>query len=187
RLLWVFTHDAYHAGQIQYLRALQEIPADRLFTAAWRGDVARMRDVLEGNPNLLNGHSREGWTALQLASHFGHANAVRFLLDRGADVGIKSTNEMANTALHGAIAGKRTKIVPLLLDQAADPEVKDSGGNTALHLAAHEGVPEIVEVLLRRGANINARRNDGLTPLGVAAKEANTAVQDVLRKRGGIE
>lgn len=187
RLLWVFTHDAYHAGQIQYLRALQEIPADRLFTAAWRGDVARMRDVLEGNPNLLNEHSREGWTALQLASHFGHANAVRFLLDRGADVGIKSTNEMANTALQGAIAGKRAEIVLLLLEHDADPEATDSGGNTALHLAAHEGVPEIVEVLLRRGANINARRNDGLTPLGVAAKEANTAVQDVLRRRGGIE
>lgn len=187
RLLWVFTHDAYHAGQIQYLRALQGIPADRFFTAAVRGDVARIREVLDATPDLLNAQSREGWTALQLAAYFGHANAVGFLLDRGADVGARSTNEMANTALHGAIAGKRAEIVPLLLEHGADREATDSGGNTALHLAAHEGVPEIVEVLLRRGANINARRNDGLTPLGVAAKEANTAVQDVLRRRGGIE
>lgn len=188
RLSWVLTHDAYHAGQVQYLRALQGIPSDRFFSAAWTGDVAKLRDVLQAHPELLNAHNREGWTALQLASHSGHASAVRQLLESGADVRAMSQNDMANTALHAAIAGKRTEIVPLLLDQAADPEAKDSGGNTALHLAAHEGVPEIVEQLLRRGGvNVNSRRDDGKTPLAVALAEGKTEVADLLRRRGAME
>jgi uncharacterized damage-inducible protein DinB len=183
RLLWVFTHDAYHAGQIQYLRALQEIPADRFFTAATTGDAGRLAELLDADPGLLNAHSREGWTALQLAAYFGHRSAVEHLLARGATVQTTSDNEMANTALHGAIAGKRTEIVSVLLDHGADPEAADSQGNTALHLAAHEGVFEIVELLLRRGVNLHARRGDGLTPLEVAAKESPAAA-DLLRTAG---
>lgn len=186
RLMWIFTHDAYHAGQIQYLRALQEIPADRYFLAASSGDAARLGTLLDAHPQLLNAYSRDGWTALQLSAYRGHRSAVDHLLARGADLRTKSHNDMANTALHGAIAGRRTEIVSFLLDRGADPEAVDSGGNTALHLAVHEGTPEIVEVLLQQGVNINARRTDGLTPLGVALKDA-PAVAGLLRARGGTE
>ncbi len=191
RLLRAFTHDIYHAGQIQYLRALQGIPADRFFTAAWDGDVARLREVLRDHPDLLNAHNADGWTALQIASYTGQADAVRFLLDRGADIRAASQNAMANTALHGAIAGwragRRADVAALLLDRGADPEAADAWGNTALHLAAHEGMPGIVELLLRRGANVNARREDGATPLRAALKEERTAVAELLRGHGAVE
>jgi len=183
RLLWVFTHDAYHTGQIQYLRALQEIPADRFFMAAITGNAGRLGELLDAHPDLLNAFDRDGWTALQLAAYFGHRSAADHLLSRGAQVHAKSQNEMANTALHGAIAGKRTEIVSLLLDRGADPEATDSQGNTALHLAAHEGSPEIVDTLLRHGVNVNARRKDGLTPLEVAVKESSDAAE-LLRAHG---
>lgn len=186
RLLWVFTHDAYHAGQIQYLRALQEIPADRYFMAAITGDAGRLGALLDAHPDLLNAYDRNGWTALQLAAYFGHRSAVDYLLSRGTDLHAQSHNEMANTALHGAIAGKRTEIVSVLLDRGAKAETTDSDGNTALLLAAHEGTPEIVDMLLRHGVNVNVRRKDGLTPLGVAMKESPAAV-DLLRTRGATE
>lgn len=187
RLTWIFTHDAYHAGQIQYLRALQGIPSDRFFAASGEGNVGRMRDVLAAHGALLNAHSRDGWTALQLAAYYGHADAVRHLLARGADVHVRSQNAMANTALHGAIAGRRTEIVPLLLEAGADLEAPDAGGNTSLHLAAHEGLPEIIRLLVERGTSINARRSDGKTPLGVALAEAQAEAADALRQAGGTE
>ncbi len=186
RLTWIFSHDAYHTGQIQYVRALQEIPADRYFLAAVTGDAGRLGELLDAHPDLLNAHSREGWTALQRAAYSGHRSAVDHLLARGADLRAKSRNDMANTALHGAIAGKRAQIVSVLLDRGADAEATDSWGNTALHLAVHAGTPEIVEMLLRRGVTVNARRNDGLTPLGVAAKES-PAMADLLRAADGTE
>lgn len=143
------------------------------------------------HPELINAHNRDGWTALQIASYSGQASAVRFLLDRRADIRATSRNSMANTALHGAIAGwraaRRADIAATLLDHGADPEATDSSGNTALHLAAHEGAPEVVELLLRRSMNVNARRGDGQTPLAIALKEGQTAAADTLRRHGGIE
>ncbi|MGH2398271.1 MAG: ankyrin repeat domain-containing protein, partial [bacterium] len=120
RLLHVLTHDIYHAGQIQYLRALQEIPGDRFFAAAgWKGDVAVLRETLETNPDLLNAFDRSGWTALQLAAYTGHAEAVRFLLERGADVHSVSRNEYAATALKSAEIAGHAAIVEILRAQGA--------------------------------------------------------------------
>jgi uncharacterized damage-inducible protein DinB len=187
RLSAVFTHDAYHAGQIQYLRALQGIPADRFFNAAWSGDVEKMKEVLSSHPDLLNSFGRDGWTALHLAAYTGHTDAANALLSWGADVHAISENSLAQSCLHAAIAGKRAVIVPLLLDHGADPEATDSGGNTALHLAAHEGVPEIVETLLQRHVNVNPRRSDRKTPLAVGVAEGKTQVADLLRRRGATE
>lgn len=191
RLLGVFTHDAYHSGQIQYLRALQGIPADRFFNAAWDGNVPRLREILEGHSDLTNAYNREGWTALQIAAYTGQPEAVQFLLGKGADLRLPSRNEMANTALHGAVAGwragYRAATVEVLLERGADLEAQDAGGNTALHLAAHEDATDVIELLLRHGSSVNARRGDGKTPLGAAVGEGKTGAADALRRAGGIE
>lgn len=120
RLLHMLTHDIYHAGQIQYLRALQDIPSDRFFLAAgWKGDVSVMRDALETHPDLLNAFDRSGWTALQLAAYTGHMEAVRFLLERGADVHAVSRNEYAATALKSAEIAGHAAIVEILRSHGA--------------------------------------------------------------------
>lgn len=191
RLLGVFTHDAYHSGQIQYLRALQGVPVDRLFTAAWDGNASRLREVLDGHPHLIHAHNGDGWTALQVAAYAGQPETVGFLLDRGADIDARSRNEMANTALHGAAAGwqagRRAAVAEVLCERGVDLEAQDSKGNTALHLAAREGAADVIEILLRRGAAANARRADGKTPLGAAVGEGKTGAADALRRAGGIE
>ena len=111
RLLHMFTHDVYHAGQVQYLRALQQVPADRFFNAAgWRGDVAVMRQVLD---------DRSGWTALQLAAYTGQMEVVRLLLERGADIHAVSRNEQAATALKSAEVAGHTKIAEVLRGHGA--------------------------------------------------------------------
>lgn len=191
RLVRACTHDAYHAGQIQYLRALQGIPGDRFYTAAWDGEVGVLREILDAHPDLLNAQNADGWTALHIAAFAGQAAAVRFLLDAGADLHATSHNEMANTALHGAIAGwrsgRRTGMAALLLDHGADANSPDARGNTPLHLAAREGIPELIELLVSRGANVDARRSDGETPLRTAVREGRTNITELLRGRGGAE
>jgi len=191
RLWGAFTHDIYHAGQIQYLRALQEIPLDRFFTAAWDGNVARLRELLDAHPDLVHTHNGDGWTALHVASYSGQTDAVRFLLAREANVNATSRNSRAVTAAHCAItgwqSGKRTEIAALLLTGGADPVAADPQGNTLLHVAAREGSLETMDLLIRRGLAINPRRKDGATPLRIAMDEGQLAVADLLRKLGGAE
>lgn len=187
RLIHVFSHDLYHAGQIQYLRALQELPTDRFYTAAVEGNVARMTEVLGTHPDLLNSPDRDGWTALHLAAYFGRLEAVRFLLNKGAVVRGVSKNARAATTLHTALSARRTEIATLLLERGADLEATAAEGNTPLHAAAEAGSPEAVELLVGRGANVNPRRNDGATPLTIALKAGHSGVADALRQHGGVE
>lgn len=119
RLLDMATHDEYHAGQIQYIRALQEIPADQWFQAAFEGRTDKLRHLLDGHPELLNANSRDGWTALMLAAWVGERDAVEFLLDRGADVHAVSANDLQETALRSAEQGKHDAVAALLRARGA--------------------------------------------------------------------
>ena len=119
RILHAFTHDIYHAGQIQYLRALQRIAADRLFFAAYDGNIRVMAEVLREHPELVSAYNPSGWTALQMASYTGKTDAVRFLLDQGADVNAVSQNELRTTALKGAQEAGHGEVAELLRRRGA--------------------------------------------------------------------
>jgi len=112
RLLNALTHDAYHTGQIQYLRALQGIPLDRLMNAAWDGNVARIREVLDQDPALIDAVNGDGWTALHVAAFAGRVDAVRLLLDAGADVNARGKD--GRTPLAVALAEGQTALARVL-------------------------------------------------------------------------
>lgn len=119
RVLHMLTHDIYHAGQIQYLRALQGIPADRLFFAAYDGNTGVIAEVLRDHPHLINAYNPDGWTALQMAAYTGKAEAVRLLIDRGADVNAVSNNEHKATALTTAVEQGHQAVADLLRRRGA--------------------------------------------------------------------
>ena len=56
-------------------------------------------------------------------------------------------------------------MVQLLLDNGADPNIRDHEGENALIIAVYEGDTEMVQLLLNKGADPNIRDNDGCTPL----------------------
>lgn len=63
-----------------------------------------------------------------------------------------------------------TPIAEFLIQNGADPNVKDSHGWTPLHRAVLWEHIQIVKLLLRSNADPNAADEDGFTPLHIAAK-----------------
>ena len=59
----------------------------------------------------------------------------------------------------------------MLLQNGADPSLKDNGGFSLLYYAAEGGNTSIINELLSLGLDIDSRRNNGVTPLMTAAME----------------
>lgn len=147
--------------------------------AAQSGDASRLSVLLEANPQLANEENVDGLLPLGIAAHCGRTEAVRTLLDSGADVNAISRSAISiipsNTALHAAIAGARDReVIQLLLDRGANPALLDSNGHTCLHVAAlHGDGIEVIRLLLDHGADVNARVEGGDTALSLALAQGH--------------
>lgn len=156
-------------------------PRLNVFEAAAAGETEQLRDLLDAEPGLVTRVSTDGWTALHLAAFFGHAGAVRLLLERGSEVDARSLNTMRNTPLHAGVAGPLgADGVRLLLDHGADPDARQEGGLTALHAAAQRGDTETVRLLLERGARPGLPDDEGRVPADLARAAGHDGVAQTL-------
>jgi RNA polymerase sigma factor (sigma-70 family) len=142
--------------------------------AAAIGDTERVAAVLDDKPELLDAFSDEGFTALALASHFGHLDCLRLLIERGADVSLVSRHPIGSTPLIGALFGKQVEAAKILIDHGADVSTQRGGrgwprsGWRPLHYAAAYGFVDVIGALLARGADARAQDDMGRTPVDVA-------------------
>lgn len=161
--------------------------------AAQAGDASRLSALLEANPQLANEENGDGLLPLGIAAHCGRAEAVRTLLDSGADVNAMSRSAISiipsNTALHAAIAGARDReVIQLLLERGANPALLDSNGHTCLHVAAlHDDGTELIRLLLDHGADVNALVEGGDTALSLALAQGHRHAAEFLRRNGARE
>jgi uncharacterized protein len=162
--------------------------AQEIVDAATVGDEMRLREMLEDDAALANVYSADGWTPLHLAAHFGHANAVRWLLDAGADVRASSRNDLANQPLHAAAAGPApVELLTMLLDAGADVNARQRGGFTPIQATAQNGNLAATQLLLAHGADSQAHTNDGQTALSFALEGGHEAVARLLREHGATD
>src|SRR5262249_49338679 len=81
---------------------LDHHPTLDVFEAAATGKIARLHEMLDANPALLNAYAKDGFFPLGLAAFFGRTEVALYLLERGADVKQVARNPMQVTALHAA-------------------------------------------------------------------------------------
>ena len=171
----------YYGKQQAVEWLLEQGIAVTVHEAAMLGDEETLAYLLDIEPKLLSLFSFDGWTPLHLASFFGGYDAAKLLIERGADVNVRSANPMAETPLHIAAAGSRTEIVSLLLQRGADPNAKGSGGWTALHRAADRCDADTARLLVRFGADAFLPAEDGKSPRDIAAERGYEEVLEALR------
>ncbi|XP_023236163.1 serine/threonine-protein phosphatase 6 regulatory ankyrin repeat subunit B-like [Centruroides sculpturatus] len=160
-----------------------------LVDAAANGDYFQVLSLLnagipinaaEYNKSLFYA-SKNYRTPLQIAASNGHAECVKLLIDRGADLNAKDRFDA--TAVHLAADCGHHNCLKLLLDAGAEccTPTKYSkkgcytaspypGGTTPLHLAAAHSYVECVKELIQYGADYNAVDERGRTSLYIAAE-----------------
>ena len=154
-----------------------------LHRAARDGDVSALPPLGRRSRRKLDPVDMSGATPLMLAAQNGHVQALRHLLELGADARIR--DDRGRAALHYAAERGKTCIVRELIARGADWQCVDSLGDTALHLAVANGHSAVVELLLDSGASPNAHDSVfGSTPLHKSARGGHTDAAELLLRWG---
>ena len=125
----------------------------------------------DGGANNVDSVVLAGRTPLHNAAFIGDAEAVSYLLEKGAQPGLQ--DDAGRTALHAAASyGSAPTVMALLTAAAAGRKklasVPDSAGGTALHDAALGGHVAVIQLLL-------TEENGGAELAGVEDKRGQTA------------
>src|SRR5581483_10001264 len=125
-----------------------------------------------------------GTTPLMQAALYGDAQAVRLLLEQGADPNLR--DDAGATALMWAVDNlEKTR---LLIDHGADVKARSDDARTPLLIAAGRfGNTAVVRLLLDHGADLSAKSpaaNGFQTVLSEAARSGDEALLGMLIERG---
>ena len=161
---------------LYYSHAFQA-SSEEIFKAAAEGDLARVQELVEKDPELVKAKDEEESTPLHGAAAAGHIEIVEYLLSKGADIDARN-NANQNPLLYAAYHGK-TAIVSLLLEKGADFKELDQYRRTVLHYPAREGHIDVVEILLKKGMDITVEDGMGVSPLQFAISGGHTGIMDV--------
>jgi ankyrin repeat protein len=150
--------------------------AEDFLAAAYKGDTKAVSLLLDAGMSPNEKLDDEGNTALIVAVVGEKASISRMLVERGADVNVKSHEGW--TPLLYAARNNDIQTTKLLLDRGADVNAVGPKDITPLMSAVMKHQIDEVKILLDRGADPNRKDNDGFTTLMFAAgvDDANIAV-----------
>ncbi|CAD8102541.1 unnamed protein product [Paramecium sonneborni] len=131
---------------------------------------------------LVNTYNIEIFTALHIASYNGNVEAVKILLNMGADSSLKSGSGLL--PIHAAAQGDQPYMVWYWLQQGISINVQDDAGNTCLHWAAYQNCELTVSYLISFGCNIDFRNNAQQTALHIGASYGQSRVVKKLLIKG---
>jgi ankyrin repeat protein len=161
--------------------AAQNKEAVKMVSALLRHGAKLDVRLIQKKPTIAaSGIVLQGATALGLAAEINNLDAVKVLVEGGADPSIptaRSTTPLMLAAGAGTdIARPRSpeeratalQTVRFLVERGADVNAAGEFGWTALHAAAYQGLNDVIEFLAGHGANLDAKDRFGQTPLSVA-------------------
>jgi ankyrin repeat protein len=149
---------------------------DQFYSATRENNLPQLKALLSQKSDVAVADSR-GITPLMYAAEIGSLDAMRMLIDGGADV--NAQNAFGSTALMWSVSDPAK--VRLLLDRGAQVNTAAKSGRTALIIAAFTNPSaEVVRLLLAKGAKADVMDQRHVTPLNAATFGNDTATVRLL-------
>ena len=125
----------------------------------------------------------DGSSLLHHAANGGNTSIIDKLLSLGLDVDSRSSYS-SSTPLMYAAEWPQQRAFQMLIQNGADPFLKDKDGSSLLHCAAQGGNISIINELLSLGLQIDSKDLSGKTPSTIATEFKNfEAVKFLLSKK----
>ena len=158
-----------------------------LHLAASRG-LIQISKLLIAKGADINAQNKDGRTPLH-HSIGKNRELLKFLLDSGADVNIKTYKIYSErTPLHVAINSsieEKLETIKLLLDYKADVNIQDSHGNTVLHSMISAGYDDkSLEIILENNASLVLKNEMDYNPMQTAIWHSMVSAMKLLKRVG---
>ncbi|XP_055970032.1 ankyrin repeat and SOCS box protein 3 isoform X1 [Sorex fumeus] len=153
--------------------------------AAREGNVKVLRKLLQKGHSIDIADNR-GWMPIHEAAYHNSVECLQMLIHADSSENyIKTKTFEGFCALHLASSQGHWKIVQMLLEAGADPNVTTSEETTPLFLAVESGQIDVLKLLLRGGAKVNGSHSMcGWNALHQATFQENTDMVKLLLKKG---
>ncbi|XP_042213702.1 serine/threonine-protein kinase TNNI3K-like isoform X5 [Homarus americanus] len=126
--------------------------------------------------------SKNGFSALHLASYKGDIDLVRLFLEKCNH--LDHTGAGSVTALHISCLAGHLQVTQALAQRGANIEARDAVSFSPLHIACLFGNESVVEYLLSRGVDVNIAGSVGDRPLHLAATRGYYKIVQMLLRKG---
>lgn len=148
--------------------------------AARHGNVELLEKMLDEGEDINAVYNKKGDSALKTAARFGKVDAVKFLIERGADLELEGANPLHFVAYYGL-----GDLIPHYIEKGCDVNGVDVNGSSAFIIALesvercrNQMIPnqqgaskckDCAEIFLEKNVDVNIQNNSGLTALHWAA------------------
>jgi uncharacterized protein len=159
-------------------------PTDNILDDIVSNRVDKLKEFLDrgGSPNRY----------LHAAINAGSINAVKMMLDRGANVNLIGEDGITPVMLSARLTYRvGVGMTQLLIGKGANINARASKGSTPLMfgtlcVASHyqDEYVKVTRLLIKSGAKVNVKNNNGDTPLSLAKSGGWKKIVAVLKKAG---
>ena len=155
-----------------------QVKTKDVFDVARSGTVEEMKALVLKNKDTINALNASSFSPLILACYRGNAPVAEYLAKNIKDI---NYNSPSGTALAAAAIKGNIALVKVLLENKANPDIKDGMGMTALLYASQFENKEMIQLLLKYKADKKIVSDDGKSAMDYAVFNKNQEIIGLLK------